>query len=285
MTKLLVADDEFFIRQGIISLDWNRIGVQVIGAVDNGIKAREIIQNESVDVVLADIRMPGMDGIELARFVKNLDGYTSVILLTGYNEFQYAKAAISNGVFEYLLKPTNPDEIMDSVKRAALAVGERRQRDRRLQLLEQELNAGRLLKQADPFTMDEQMTLTNMQRIWKYIKENYSQHISLSTLAESMHFSPVYLSRLIKKETNHTFLEILTAVRLKDAARKLRTTQMRIFEISESVGIDDQRYFSQVFKKMYGVTPLEYKKALGSGMNGELTCLIAGMDDAGSGKR
>ena len=96
--------------------------------------------------------------------------------------------------------------------------------------------------------------------IIRYIYDNFSSNLSLSVLAEKFHFSTVYLSHMIKKETGFTFLEILSSVRMYHAALYLKETKLKNGEICHRVGILDERYFGQVFKKQYNMTPYEYRK-------------------------
>lgn len=260
--NLLIADDEFLIRRGLESLNWNEAGIHVIGVVENGIDACEIMQSEIVDIVIADIRMPGMSGIELAEFIKNNDLATKVILLSGYNDFEYAQSAISYSVFAYLLKPSNPREIIEKVKQAKTELEKIKEKNVRIKLLESELAANKLIVESEKYYIaDTPNSSYIVSEILKYIHRYYNRNISLSTLSEHLHFSSIYLSRLIKKETGYTFLEILTMLRMKEAALLLKNTPLKIQRVCESVGVKDQRYFSQVFKKYFGMTPNEMRKS------------------------
>ena len=100
----------------------------------------------------------------------------------------------------------------------------------------------------------------NISDILQYIEQNYMTDITLATLSEHMHFSPAYLSRLIKKETGYNFIWLLTMMRMLKAAELLTTTNLKVYAVCERVGIADQRYFSQVFRKTFGHTPMEYQK-------------------------
>ena len=103
-------------------------------------------------------------------------------------------------------------------------------------------------------------------RIVEYISQHYQEPLSLASLAEHFHFNAVYLSRYIKNHSGYTFTEILTQIRMYRAAQLLKTTTLKNGEICERIGMSDERYWGQVFKKLYGVTPNEYrrqKRALG----------------------
>ena len=105
---MIIADDERVIRESISRLiDWEKLGVELTGLCRNGLEAYDMIIDEDPDIVLTDIRMPGMDGLELIRKVSLMDLDTRFILLSGYGEFEYAKEAMKYGVKHYLLKPCN----------------------------------------------------------------------------------------------------------------------------------------------------------------------------------
>ena len=113
MIRVLIVDDEPFIRQGVkILINWKEHGYEVIGEASNGKEAMEIIKNTSVDLVITDIKMPEMNGLELIERVKK-NNYKNIkfIVLSGFYEFEYAKTAIKYGVKDYVLKPIQKEEL------------------------------------------------------------------------------------------------------------------------------------------------------------------------------
>ena len=112
--KILIADDERHIRNGLGSnIDWKFLGIDTVFTAEDGVAAERICSEHRPEIIISDIRMPGIDGLELAE--RAIEGYGArkVILLSGYSEFEYAKKAISIGVVEYLLKPVNLDKLTD----------------------------------------------------------------------------------------------------------------------------------------------------------------------------
>lgn len=119
MVKLLIADDEKIIREAVSELiDWNGLGVQITGLCKNGLEALDAIMDTAPDIVMTDIRMPGMDGLELIEKIRRLDPRIQFIILSGYQEFEYARRALRFGVQEYLLKPISEEQIVAAVEKA-----------------------------------------------------------------------------------------------------------------------------------------------------------------------
>lgn len=116
MYTLLIIDDEKDVREAISALiDWERLGIRLIGTAGNGIEALNMILDEYPDIVMTDIKMPGLSGIDLIGKIKGINQDTEVIILTGFGEFEYAKQAMQFGVRHYLLKPCDEKQIIDSI--------------------------------------------------------------------------------------------------------------------------------------------------------------------------
>lgn len=128
MYKILVVEDDVLIRRVYpVVINWERLGFCIAGMVDNGLEALEFLQREAVDVVLTDICMPVLNGIELAGEIKtNYPGIKTVIL-SAYSEFDYAKKAIDCGVYSYLLKENEYHEISECFRRIREELDQERQ--------------------------------------------------------------------------------------------------------------------------------------------------------------
>ena len=245
--RLLIADDEVVIQKGLLGLPWGEAEITEVRCTDNGAEALKLLYSFRPDVMLVDIQMPGLTGLELARVVKGQEVDCRLILLSGYGTFEYAREAIKCSVFEYLLKPSSPQEILESVRRAAKSVEKERMEKKREGI---EKENSRIFSEEEESISD----------ILRYIEQNYMTDITLATLSEHLHFSSAYLSRLIKKETGYNFVKLVTMMRMLKAAELLTTTNLKVYAICERVGIGDQRYFSQVFRRTFGHTPMEYQK-------------------------
>lgn len=118
MYKLILVDDESEVRSGIIKkIDWESIGFEVIGEAENGVEALEIIENNNPDLAIIDIEMPYMNGVELSKIIHKEYPALKVIILSGYDEFEYAQKAIRYNVIEYVLKPISASDLIELLSR------------------------------------------------------------------------------------------------------------------------------------------------------------------------
>lgn len=257
--KLLIADDEPLIRRGISSLDWEKIGITVCAVANNGKEAIDLASLHIPDLVLADIRMPIVNGLDMAERVLAQNKKCKIIFLSGYEDFAYAKRALHMGAFDYILKPASPEEILETCRRATLQI---RQETEACQLpsvhmavLERE---AREMREKEPDSEGK----INVREINRFIEQHYMENLSLNTLSQTFNFNAIYINRMLKKETGFTFLEILTNKRMSEAVRFLEETNWKLGKIAETVGVPDQRYFSTMFKKDYGCSPKQYRQKM-----------------------
>lgn len=142
--RLLVVDDEYNIRDGIANaVPWEALGVVVSGAAENGLAALRCVEECVPDIVVTDISMDGMDGLELSARLRARHPDVKIIILSGYDEFEYAKRALELRVSTYLLKPVSPDELMDAVRRMTEELDEETRQKERLMTLESEVRVNR----------------------------------------------------------------------------------------------------------------------------------------------
>ncbi len=249
MTRVLIVDDEKYVRMGIKSeTDWSLIGCEVVGEAANGIEGLEAAETLRPDLVISDIRMPKMDGIEMAEKIIEKSPKTKVIFLTAYNEFEYARQAIRIGVSDYLLKPFQDGELEGSIQR----------------LLHLHPNApassAELEEQLIPLRKKEEVSNRYVQTAIEYIENNYvDQGFSITKLAESMSVSEGHISRLFKSETDQSINNYLTRYRIKKAMDYLKDVNVKVYEVAEKVGYSDIAYFSNTFKKLVGKNPSDYQ--------------------------
>lgn len=119
MIKVLIIDDEPIIREGLRrTIDWRRLQCDVVGEAENGVEALEKIDRLIPDIIITDIMMPGLNGLEVTRYIRENHPNTKIIFLTGYNNFNFAQQAIKLGAFDFVLKPTNSSELENTIASA-----------------------------------------------------------------------------------------------------------------------------------------------------------------------
>lgn len=206
------------IRQGLLSLNWKSVGIDQVEVVENGFDAQKVLEIQGIDLLISDIRMPGMTGLELAEYIKKYSIDTAVIILTGYTDFEYARNAIKNDVYDFMLKPIRPKDILATVANVLQKLEQKRYQDQIV----------RDYEKTEP-QYDTKSQLLNcfgdmnpkMVDIIIYMAEHYSEDISLSELADLYYYSVPYLSKFIKQETGYHYKDIMTGIRLMNGAQLL----------------------------------------------------------------
>lgn len=265
MIRLLIADDEKLEREALAELVQRRFEREVVLEVaENGRKAADTAVLWGADLILMDIEMPGMSGLDAARAVLAQRPSCRVIFVTAYSLFQYAHEAVHLGACDYLLKPVDPDELEASVRRAMRQI----ETERKLE----ELAAARPQpEQTDaeeeaedaPEEGENSQTALVMAHVRRYLEDNYMFDLSLDSVGEILHISPAYLSAQFKKYQKMNFLDCLTELRINAAKELLADPFRSSAEVASMVGYEDASYFARAFKKRTGMTPTQYRRQAG----------------------
>lgn len=241
MINIVLIDDEEIIVEGLSKIIYN-IGNQykVIAKYSDSIEAWNYIKNNwnKIDLIITDIRMPKMNGLELIEKIHKICPEMVCAVLTGFDEFEYAKEAIDLCVVSYLLKPVETKELKKLLQRLVISKKE--------DVKNEKLAAGSLSKEI-VFLKNE-------------IETNYKE-FDIDVAAQQIGLSKEYLLRMFKKGLNINLSEYLTDVRIIQAKKLLKSVNAyKVYEISEMVGYTDFVYFSKLFKKKTGMTPKDYRK-------------------------
>ena len=141
MYLVMIVDDEPIIRKGISNfIQWDSIDCQVICEAANGLEALELLEHHTPDIIISDIKMPGMDGIDLSKYIYEHHPNTKVILLTGYSDFEYAQSAIRYKVVDFVLKPSSNDKIIQAIESAKKIISDEREKSEIIESMEEKLN-------------------------------------------------------------------------------------------------------------------------------------------------
>ena len=274
MIRLLIADDEKLEREALAEMVARRFEHEVVlELAENGRKAADTAVLWGTDLILMDIEMPGMSGLDAARAVLAQRPGCRVIFVTAYSLFQYAHEAVHLGACDYLLKPVDPDELEASIRRAMRQVEAERKLEElaTAKALPEPQDAG--AAPAEDAADEDSPAAMVMAQVRRYLEDNYMFDLSLDSVGEILHISPAYLSAQFKKYQKMNFLDCLTELRI-NAAKKLLADPLRsTAEVASMVGYDDSSYFARAFKKRTGMTPTQYRRQAGrgAGVPGRLT--------------
>ncbi|HAQ39455.1 MAG TPA: DNA-binding response regulator [Clostridiales bacterium] len=247
MFRVVIADDEEIIRNGLKRLiESYDLDLTVVGTGEDGEEALKLIREYLPEIILMDINMPFMNGLEVIEKTRELDPNAKIIIISGYDQFEYAQKALELGVFSYLLKPIQYKDFKNIMVKAIDSYSERIW----------ELNK---LKENNA-------ELTNHQcigsQIINYIKKNFNQNeLTLNFIAEQLHISQSYITKIVKQKTGISFTDYLNKLRINMAIKLLmdKDSYHTVNEIANMVGYSSQHYFSRAFKNYTGLSPVQYR--------------------------
>jgi two-component system response regulator YesN len=247
MHKVVIADDEQYVRDRMMNhMPWEQLGFEVVQSADCGESAWQAIRDQSPQVVLTDILMPGMSGLDLSLRIMAKYPHTKVVIMSAYDDFKYAQEAIRLGVKGYLLKPVLKDEFMQLFQTIS----------RELEV--EEAHPGSRMKVHEVKIWNERNPY--IAKAKRYIDEHYEEQIRLEHVAERLHVNANYFSSIFKRETGQSFIDYVNEVRVRRAMELLLKTEEKVSDISLHVGFGNFSYFNKVFKRISGVTPQVYRE-------------------------
>lgn len=231
MCNILVVDDNDFERQSLVKILKKYYKNITILDTDSGHEALKLMSQQLINILITDMKMPIMDGVELINRVRELDKKIKIIIISGYDDFSYAKKVLALNVENYILKPVNPMEIKETMNQILITKD------------------------------DETKFSAPVKEVIRIIELEYGTNITLEVIAERINLSTPYLGALFSKELGTTFNQYLTNIRMKKASELLIDTSFKITTIATLVGINNPSYFNKIFKQKFDVTPVEYRNS------------------------
>lgn len=244
--SVVIAEDEELLLHNLIQkVKSSGLGFEVVGQAQTGTQALELVRSLSPDLVITDIKMPMMNGIELLEKIHLNFPTIKVIITSGFSDFDYTKQAIKLKVHDYLLKPIDKEELYASLLKVKTD-------------LDLEKDSYR-----DIFSLSERAaTKEQIASILKdYIVHNYTKEVNLNLIANSMNYSSSYLTKLFFQQYANTPSKYIISLRMQKAQHLLiHHPELSIKQIGELIGYLDQGYFSRIFKKHQGISPFDYRE-------------------------
>lgn len=255
--SVLIIDDELPLRQELRSMPWPSFGAELVGEAENGEEALELCEALEPNLVISDITMPIMDGLELFRIVKKRFPLIQFVLLTCHSDFLYAQEALKLGALDYFTKLSfDEGDMKTAIEKARAAI----RREANLKQYDQERMRLELSNPLKSGTRDDRRIRKEVQLAQRIIETKLGEPITLTSIADEVGLSSYYLSRLFREETGESFNDYVTRLRMDKAMHLLQNTQLKVYEVAEQVGIPSYRYFSQLFRNSTGGAPTDYKK-------------------------
>ena len=225
MIKIVIADDEAIIRHGQRKLISRNFDDYEIYEAKNGQELIDLVVQYNPELVITDIRMPIIDGLEAIKQIRKMKYQTNFIIISGYDLFEYAKQAIEYGVEAYLLKPFDNEEYLAKIRS--------------------------ILKTSGKATTEDMIN---------YLNEHYNDpELNLSRMEQIFSRGRTSINDYFKHHLNMTPIEYINYLKIEKAKYYLDSSSMKIIDISNELNFSNQHYFSKVFKDHTGMTPSQYK--------------------------
>ena len=255
MYRVLIVDDEPIERMMLVKMLQKAVGdTCTIYEAKNGREAVEVFEKEKIQIAILDIEMPGINGLEAAKVMRELNEACVIIFITAFDNFSYAKQAISVRAIDYILKPYENKEVVYAVEEGK----------RLIDKYYHEVNESVPDKDGDFIEEnigDIRLSLAR-ETIENYIKAHYMDDISMHDLAHVMKYSDAHFCKLFKQCFKVNFTAYLTEYRIGIAKKMLEDPRLNIKDIGNASGYTDSNYFARVFKRSAGCTPTEYRTSI-----------------------
>ena len=252
--QIIIIDDEPWALNYMKKIFERRdLGFHICAAVSNAEAALKLIPSVHPHVIITDIQMPKITGLELLQKIKETAPECEVVIVSAYSNFDYAREALQHHAFDYCVKPVSMQDAQLLLQKL------------RTHLEKHHQTAVPVANDVDAFTKPDPVAESSFQELLVYIKNNFTQRLFLKELATQFALSPNYCCSLFTKTTGLTFSQYITKLRMEKALLLLQNPTLTINDIARLTGYDDQIYFSKVFKKYYSLTPSQYRDKMISG--------------------
>lgn len=258
--RLLIVNDEVLTTDTMkTDVCWEKYGITDVLTAYETKGAKEHFKENTIDVMLCDIEMPGENGIELLRWVKEHYKDTECIFLTCHADFEYAREAMSLGCQDYLLIPARYEEIGAIVQKVVNRIKEKREA-KQFQEYGRQIFQQKVESAVNDYG-EKKTPEVIVQEAMNYIMNHLSSEtLSVEEVAEQLYLHPVYLSRVFRNVKGESVRQIIIAEKMKLAAALLKTGRLSATTVAEQVGYKSYSNFALMFRSHYGCSPSQYQK-------------------------
>lgn len=253
MYKILIVEDDSALRYVYSKMKaWKNCGFIIASEASNGKEALEILEKETFDLVMTDIRMPFVDGLSLLKAIKEKNIDTFSILVSSYNEFEYARQGLILGASDFIVKPVNEKNLTEVLERAKIYLGEKSKNNEISEIVIKAVENLGIDVENDSF----------LKNIFIYLSENMGQNITMEDASYNMKLSKDYFGKTFKQHTGMTFNSVYMIIKIEYAKSLIKTCRYKNYEISDMLGYSSADYFTKIFKDITGMTPTQYKNSI-----------------------
>ncbi len=244
MYKALIIDDEKPVIKAITALgEWTIHNIEQPYTASNGQEGMQSMYEIKPDIVFVDMQMPVMNGVTFLQKTAHEFPSTQFIVVSGYDEFEYAQESIKHGVIDYILKPITKETVENAITKACSIL------------------SGATNKETTQSYNDENISADQVVEMIKYyLEKNYCNDISISMFSDKYYFSKEYLSKLFKKKYGYGIYEFALNIRMERAKELLQNKDIFIKDISDRLGYSNSNYFSKAFKNYYNISPTDFRE-------------------------
>ena len=251
MYKILLAEDDSALRYVYSKMKtWMEHGFEIAAEASNGRAALELLEKQHFDLVITDIRMPLVDGLTLLKEIKKRKISVFSILISSYNEFEYARQGLILGAFDFIVKPVNEASLAEVLERAKIYLEENKQ----------SCEIDDIVKAAAADCGFSEDCSPLVKRACVFLSKNMGRNITMEEVAEGLNYNKDYFGKSFKQGSGVTFNNFYNAVKIEYSKRLIYTGEYKNYEIAEMLGYANADYFTKVFKDITGMTPAAYRK-------------------------
>lgn len=240
---LLIEDDKTNLCFYEKMKEWEKAGFVIAGEARNGLQALELLESESFDLLIVDVMMPVMNGLEFLEELQKRDRESLCVIASNYNEFEYVRQGMRLGAMDYLLKPVMGEELYSCLNRMREKLEEKKEANLVEQIFVEcgaDIHAGFVQK----------------------VMQHFEEHpdLNLQDIADAFHLSKDYFGKLFKRQMQENYNQFVLKFKMEYAKKLLCMKDDKIYEISDKLGYRTTDYFSKLFREYTGMTPAQYRK-------------------------
>lgn len=259
MFNVILADcDKSCLNMLAHNFRWKELGFNIAAVFNCCLEALDYITHNKVDLVITEIEMPDLNGVDFLKQVRCKDLCPCIVGLSHKKSYYYARQGIIYGAFDYILKPVQKQELLETIKRAAEFLKNKNEADSHKDLTCNHTGNCTNIWGGYEYYLSHPNNI--VRKVCEYVTSNSDENITLKTISEKFYISTNYFSYLFKEQTGENFQSFLSRVKIEKAKYLLSETNYKVYEVCHMLGYNEPAYFSRLFKKFTGKKPTEYRK-------------------------